>query len=340
MEIKKIGLKDDTGKLRFDLITSESLTGMAEVLTLGANKYEANSWQNVEDGIDKHYASLMRHLIQWRQGEILDEESKLSHIKHVLTNAMFLLHHESKKNNKQLEDICNKNIIKGNNANELFINASKELIANGKYVSPRGLKTLEIEDAWLILKDPNKSIVTLSERKIDLDYLEGEIAWYLSGSLQVEDIAKHSKFWNNIQNKDGTVNSNYGFLAMKEKHNGKTQYQWCVDRIKEDKDTRQAIINYNQPKHKFEDNKDFVCTIAQLFRVNDNKLDSTVLMRSNDMIRGLTYDMPWFTLVQKQLAEETGYDLGVYKHYSASFHVYEKHFDMVNKIAGGKTNDK
>ena len=336
MEIKKIGLKDDTGKLRFDLITSESLTGMAEVLTLGANKYEANSWQNVEDGIDKHYASLMRHLIQWRQGEILDEESKLSHIKHVLTNAMFLLHHESKKNNEQIEDICNKNIIKGSNANELFINASKELITNGKYVSPRGLKTLEIEDAWLILKDPNKTIVTLPERKIDLDYLEGEIAWYLSGSLQVEDIAKHSKFWNNIQNKDGTVNSNYGFLAMKEKHNGKTQYEWCVDRIKEDKDTRQAIINYNQPKHKFEDNKDFVCTLSQQFIIRDRKLDTIVNMRSNDLIYGFTYDAPWFAYLQNKLSLALKIEQGSYFHFATSLHVYERHFKMLEEIASAK----
>lgn len=99
MELEKIGLKDNKNKLRFDLITPECLTGLAEVLTYGAEKYKPNSWQNVENGIDEHYSALMRHLIKWRQGDIYDEETKLSHIKHVLTNAMFLLYHE--QNNKK-----------------------------------------------------------------------------------------------------------------------------------------------------------------------------------------------------------------------------------------------
>ena len=96
MKIEQIGLKDKVGKLRMDLITPECIIGMAEVLTYGAIKYKPNSWQNVENGIDEHYASLMRHLIVWKQGEMNDNESKLSHMKHVLTNAMFLLYHEQK----------------------------------------------------------------------------------------------------------------------------------------------------------------------------------------------------------------------------------------------------
>lgn len=100
MEIEKIGLKENKDKLRFDLITTESMIGLAEVLTYGAKKYKPNSWQNVENGLDEHYAALMRHLISWRDGEIVDNETGLSHIKHVLANAMFLLHHETKLNKK------------------------------------------------------------------------------------------------------------------------------------------------------------------------------------------------------------------------------------------------
>jgi len=97
MGIEKKGLKDDKGKLRYDLITPESIEALAEVLTYGAKKYKPNSWQNVEDASNKHYAALMRHLIAWRKGEKLDPETKLNHIKHILTNTMFLLYQEEKK---------------------------------------------------------------------------------------------------------------------------------------------------------------------------------------------------------------------------------------------------
>lgn len=233
--------------------------------------------------------------------------------------------------------------IKGRDANELFRNISRELLAQGQYSSPRKLRTLELRDVWLELKNPRKPIVTLPERKLNMEYLKGELRWYFSGSLTLEDIAKYSSFWKKIANTDGTLNSNYGNLILKEQFFGQSQYEWCVKKLIDDRDTRQAILNYNQPKHKYEENHDFVCTIAQLFRTrtkddnypNEPKcyLDSTVMMRSNDLIYGLSYDLPWFCLIQKKLAKELNFYLGEYNHFAASLHVYERHFKMVENMA-------
>jgi len=224
-------------------------------------------------------------------------------------------------------------VINGSSANELLIKATKELQIKGKLVAPRGLSTLELQDVFLVLENPAESTITIPERKLSFDYLDGEMAWYLSGSLRADDIAKHSKFWLSIANSDGTVNSNYGFLALVELHNGKSQYDWCLESLLRDVNSRQAVINYNQPRHKYFGNKDFVCTIAQTFRVNDGKLDSTVLMRSNDLIMGFCYDVVWFTYLQQKMAKELGISVGVYNHYAASLHVYEKHFGMIKQIA-------
>lgn len=223
--------------------------------------------------------------------------------------------------------------IQGSSADELFINIARRLLLNGKYVSPRGLRTLELNDFWLTLLNPEKSIVTIPARKLNMDYLKAEMDWYKSGDLSVEEIGKHAKFWLSLQNPDGTVNSNYGFLAMKEKHNGRTQFEWCRDKLLEDKDTRQAVINYNQPRHKYEGNKDFVCTMTQTFRRNDSKLDTTVMMRSNDLIYGLSYDMPWFNYIQTELAKAVNLEPGIYNHFAASLHVYERHWGMLEEIA-------
>lgn len=94
MKIEKEGLKDRIGKIRVELVTPNSILGMAEVLTYGAKKYKPNSWQNIDEPLDTHYAALLRHLLQWRNGEKFDKDSGLRHLKHILTNAMFLLDHE------------------------------------------------------------------------------------------------------------------------------------------------------------------------------------------------------------------------------------------------------
>lgn len=83
------GLKYDTGKVRLDLLPPEAVMGLGEVLTYGASKYGPNNWQQVEP--ERYEAALLRHLMAWKSGSPVDEESGISHLKHVLCNAAFLV---------------------------------------------------------------------------------------------------------------------------------------------------------------------------------------------------------------------------------------------------------
>jgi hypothetical protein len=90
------GRKDDSGKLRMDLIPPEALTALAEVLTPGAVRYGERNWERgIPDG--RIVAALMRHLVAWQSGESLDPDSGLSHLKHVLCNAAFLVTFEARR---------------------------------------------------------------------------------------------------------------------------------------------------------------------------------------------------------------------------------------------------
>jgi len=224
-------------------------------------------------------------------------------------------------------------VIEAETADELFIKVAKAMIEKGERRFVRGLETIELADAWMVLNNPLDCVVNLAERNISADYLKGELNWYNSGSLKVDDIAKYSKFWLNLADSNGTVNSNYGFLTKVEKWSGISQFEWCINRLKKDKYTRQAIMNYNQPRHKYAEVKDFVCTISQQFIVREEKLDSIVLMRSNDLIYGLTYDIVWFCNLLDEIADILELPIGKYIHYDTSIHVYERHFEMLNNMA-------
>lgn len=98
------GLKFDHEKLRWDLIPMECVEEIVKVLTMGSVKYGPNNWQLVEDAEERYYAALLRHLSAWRQGEHKDPESGLSHMSHVLCNAIFLSWFEiDKKRQKELK---------------------------------------------------------------------------------------------------------------------------------------------------------------------------------------------------------------------------------------------
>ena len=92
---KETGEKNDDGKTRFDLLLPEFEEAIANVLTLGAEKYGANNWPLVENARERYYAALRRHISAWRKGEIDDEESGKPHLAHAACNLMFLMYFDN-----------------------------------------------------------------------------------------------------------------------------------------------------------------------------------------------------------------------------------------------------
>jgi len=83
-------LKKDSGKNRLDLVPPEWILEIGKVLSFGIQKgYEEDSWMQVE--AKRYKASTLRHLLAHLDGELLDPESGLMHLSHVLTNVGFLL---------------------------------------------------------------------------------------------------------------------------------------------------------------------------------------------------------------------------------------------------------
>jgi len=224
-------------------------------------------------------------------------------------------------------------MIKHAHINNIIKSICNKLMDEGSLTSPRNMKTLELLNVWCTLTDPKKSICTLKSRKLSHKYLNAELDWYRSGDLSISKIKNYSSMWERIADDYGYVNSNYGYWAKHHKCNNYiTQFTWCAEQLYKDPNSRRAVINYNNPDHKYEDVKDFPCTISQHFYVRKGFLDSVVLMRSNDLIYGFCYDVPYFTLIQKELAQLLNIKLGNYMHYAMSMHIYEKHFKMMANI--------
>ena len=89
-------LKKDHGKPMWDLLPLNIIEGIVNVLTFGANKYTANSWQNVDNAENRYFAALMRHLSRYQSGEQIDQESGINHLHHAACNIVFLMWFEER----------------------------------------------------------------------------------------------------------------------------------------------------------------------------------------------------------------------------------------------------
>lgn len=182
--------------------------------------------------------------------------------------------------------------------------------------SPNGTK--ELTNVLLHIKDVTDHVIT--DRDISLSYLCGELLWYMTGSNDVNFISKFAKKWSEITDDGETSNSAYGHI-LKYRH-GFDQVKTIIDLLKQDKNTRRAVINFNVPNPNVITTKDEICTVALQFLMRDDELHCTAIMRSNDVYTGMPYDIAFFVSLQKIIAHELNIKCGTYAHFVTSLHLY------------------
>jgi thymidylate synthase len=224
------------------------------------------------------------------------------------------------------------------NFSNQFTGIINKINDSGSESQPRNLKVRELIYGQFDV-DSTQPFASFKDRAFNWKYFAGEVAWYLKKDNDIDYINKFSNFWKGITNPNSnTINSNYGSLLFG------PQLKWCLDSLKADDNTRQAIAFLNQPKFQFEGNKDFVCTMYLNFFIRDNKLNMKVQMRSNDIFYGLTFDAPFFAVVHQHMLlwlKETypTLELGTYTHFADNIHYYERHFELSEQILTNGLSD-
>lgn len=213
-----------------------------------------------------------------------------------------------------------------------FARIFNALFLYGKKVSPRNQLVIEIEN-FNFRFSPYTKFANFNCRNLNIDYIKKEFLWYLKGDKFDTSIAEYASLWKNLINVDGSINSNYGQYMFGDIN----QFDNAANIIKLDKDTRRASIVILNDKHLLSNDKDIPCTYSLNFRIRDNKLNMTVRMRSQDAIYGMCNDVPTFSFIHEMMLETLKQSFpnlkcGNYYHSVDSFHVYEKHFDMLNKL--------
>lgn len=256
---------------------------------------------------------------------------------------------------------------------EAYLGTLADIYDNPDHVSaPRGQRVREkLNYQFTILNAEPDVIITKDEErnKVIADYSMKEFRLYESCSNQAEDFGRASKFWLKLANPDGTVNSAYGYLIWKNASHGsdfeteqkviypstkpgegsishsvpvrRTPWEWAKMSLREDKDTRQAILRFSLPEHQWKGNKDQTCTLHGIFMIRDNRLNLTINMRSNDLTLGLVYDLPWFVSLIHKMRDELldlypDLKIGSYTHYVHNLHIYDRDEDKILKMLGRK----
>lgn len=183
--------------------------------------------------------------------------------------------------------------------------------------------TLSLFNIGFYIQYPLQNKITNKARKWNKDYAEYEWQWYISGNPNAQEISKRAKIWKNHMDLNGDVRSNYGWQWKRNK-----QLDKIIEKLRQDINTRQAVISIYDGKEIDSYQYDTPCTNSIHFQIINNKLCMTVNMRSNDLWFGFCNDQYCFSKLQELVANKLEKEIGWYYHFSSNLHLYKKHLKI------------
>lgn len=225
---------------------------------------------------------------------------------------------------------------------DIYVDIIEEILKRGYIVSPRGMETKEITRSMVITRNPMKRLVLVPNRKINPFFLVAEAIWILAGQSNADYITQFNKGISRFLDTDGSgqFHAPYGERIRRHYYSEKMgsshlnvvnmtwlmeidQVQTVVETLKNDPDSRRAVICLWDPYMDTQESRDIPCNDMVFFKIRDNKLNMTVVNRSNDAILGFPVtNLFQFSILMELVANLLGVEVGTYCQFSDSLHLY------------------
>ena len=213
-----------------------------------------------------------------------------------------------------------------NNADAAFDYYKSQILSKGVDFD----NTKALFNVGFTIENPMDNHINCEQRNWKQDYAEAEWQWYLSGDRNIKKLGelygKVPEIWKRMSDKNGDVNSNYGWQWQRNK-----QLARVIDMLRNNNNTRQAAISIYDAKEMKSYEHDTPCTYAVQFTIVDNKLNMCVAMRSNDLWYGFCNDQYCFSMLQQLVARELNIPVGTYFHFAHNLHLYNNIIEKINE---------
>lgn len=212
-------------------------------------------------------------------------------------------------------------------ADELWLALADAFRSGAVEQSSRAGATKEILHVGLSIKDPRQRFVISRNPPINIAFALADVLWILGGRDDSAFINYFNRGYSRYCGDGPVYHGAYGKRLRR--HLGLDQLQRAYDALRANPDTRQVVLQIwdsavDFPKSTGEPvSMDIPCNIVAMLKIRSGALEWTQVMRSNDLFRGLPYNLIQFTTLQEILAGWLGIGMGPYHHFSDSLHVYE-----------------
>jgi len=205
-----------------------------------------------------------------------------------------------------------------------------KLLSTGEVISSSRGNNRELLGVQIEISNPLARL-SLAESRATLFSCLGEFCWYLAKSDELDFISYYApKYPKYVHPVRGRVLGAYGPRLFDWK--GLDQVRKVIDLLNDRQSSKQAVIQIFDREDVAPGQRDVPCTCTLHFLARNGRLHLITMMRSNDAFRGLPPDVFAFTMLQELIAHSLGLDIGIYRHWVGSFHLYEEDEPFAQKL--------
>lgn len=242
--------------------------------------------------------------------------------------------------------------IEASSADDAWRKLARLLQAEVKIQPGRDQSTRELLHVIVSLADSRQRIVFA--RPFNPAFAIAEVIWILSGANASEFVADWNPRMRRFVDEDANVlHGAYGYRLGSRPRLSKEieqtlqletgtvtprldQIRTAYEALRYSPDSRQVVlqiwnaaIDLPNPAPR---SADVPCNIVSHLMIRENRLEWLQIMRSNDLIWGMPYNVIQFTCLQEIMAGWLGVDVGSYVQLSDSLHVYQRHWDELDAL--------
>lgn len=193
------------------------------------------------------------------------------------------------------------------------------LISKGAPVKASRGDNSELIGVLLELETPRARLSRTETRGRPFSAL-GEFLWYLTEENQLDFIAPYIPAYADDSEDGLTVHGGYGPRIFRQR--GHDQLENVISQLTTSPTSRRAVIQIFNAEDTAKRYKEIPCTTTLQFLLREERLHLIATMRSNDAYLGLPHDVFCFTMLQEMVARILNVDVGTYRHFAASMHLY------------------
>lgn len=237
------------------------------------------------------------------------------------------------------------NMITCTNVNNALPQGISMLKHFGRRAKPRDKAVIEM-DCPIITKylRPDQCVLIDDTRLCNPFFHMIEALWILNGRNNVSTLEFYNSKIKDYSDDGDTFNGAYGFRLRGLRHtDGKfghsDQLRGVIDKLIKDPMSRQAVAVIWHPSDLWANSADIPCNDMLMFTLRENKLDMTIVCRSNDIIWGAYgANAVQFSFIMQYVAAGLGARIGHMYQFSNNYHAYleEESAPLWKKLSSDK----